>query len=85
MKIYIPSNNTQSMSTEVKNYFKFCSFYDLEQLIKSLTRVTCSTFSLTDHILATFPKRASQPGIIDVGLSDHQLIYIALENFHVPT
>ena len=42
---------------------------------KSPTRVTCSTSSLIDHILTTFPKSVSQQGIIDVGLSDHQLIY----------
>ena len=29
--------NTQSMSTEVKNYFQFCPLYGLEQLIKSAT------------------------------------------------
>ena len=47
----------------------------MKQLIKSPNRVTCSTSSLTDHILTTFPERVSQQGIIDVGLSDHQLIY----------
>ena len=47
----------------------------MEQLIKSPTRVTCTTSSLIDHILTTFPERVSQQGIIDVGLSDHQLIY----------
>ena len=49
--------------------------YGLEQLKKSPTRVTCSTSSLTDHILTSFPERVSQQGISDVGLSDHQLIY----------
>ena len=75
-QIYIfHQTNTQSMSPEVKNYFQFCSLYGLEQLIKSPTRVTCSTSSLIDHILTTFPERVSQQGIIDVGLSDHKLIY----------
>ena len=63
------------MSHEVKNYFQFCSVYGLEQLIKSPTRVTCSTFSLIDHIPTTFPERVSQQGIIDVGLSNHQIMY----------
>ena len=63
------------MSPEVKNYFQFCSLYCLEQLIKSPTRVTYSTSSLIDHILTTFSERVSQQGMIDVGLSDHQLIY----------
>ena len=67
--------NTQSMSPEVKNYSQFCSLYDLEQLIKSPTWVTCSASSSIDHILTTFPERVSQQEITDVGLSDHQLIY----------
>ena len=67
--------NTQSMSPEVKNYFQFCSLHGLEQLIKSPTRVTRSTSFLLDYILTTFPERVSQQGIIDVGLSDCQLIY----------
>ena len=29
------------------------------------------------HPLATFPERVLQQGIIDVGLSDHQLMYCA--------
>ena len=74
-KCIFHQTNTQSMSPEVKSYFQFCSLYGLKQLIKSPTRVTCSTSSLIDHILTTFPERVSQQGIIDVGLSDHQLIY----------
>ena len=74
-KYIFHQTNTQSMSPEVKNYFQFCSLYGLKQPIKSPTRVTCSTSSLIDHILTTFPERISQQGIIDVGLSDHQLIY----------
>ena len=74
-KYIFHQTNTQSMSPEIKNYFQFCSFYGLEQLIKSPNRVTCSTSSLIGHILTTFQERVSQQGIIDVGLSDHQLIY----------
>ena len=61
---------------------QFCSLYDLEQLIKSPNRVTCSTSSLIDHILTTFPEKVSQQGIIDVGLSDHQSIYCTRKFSH---
>ena len=74
-KYIFHQTNTQSMSPEVKNYFQFCSLYGLEQLIKSPTRVTYGTSSVIDHILTNFPERVSQQGIIDVGLSVHQLIY----------
>ena len=45
------------------------------QLIKSPTRVTCSTSSLIGYILTTSLNRVSHKGIIDVGYSNHQLIY----------
>ena len=32
--------------------------------------------ALTDHILASFPSRVSQKGVINVGLSDHRLIFV---------
>ena len=63
------------MSHKVNTYFQFCSLYGLEQLIKSLSQVTCIMPSLIDHILATLLGRVSKQGIIDVGLTDDQLIY----------
>ena len=59
----------------VKNYFDFCTMFGLKQLIESPTRITCSSSSIIDHILASFPDRVTQQGILNVGLSDHQLIY----------
>ena len=47
----------------------------MKQLIKCPTRVTCNSSSILDHFLASFPDRVSQSGVIDVGISDHQLIY----------
>ena len=44
----------------------------MEQLI---TLVTCNSSSILDHVLASFPDKVSQRGVIDVGISDHQLIY----------
>ena len=64
-----------SVPSDVKNYFDFCTMFGLKQLIKSPTRITCSSSSIIDHILASFPNRVTQRGILDVGLSDHQLIY----------
>ena len=81
-KYIFHQTNTQSMSPEVKNYFQFCSLYGLEQLIKSPTRVTCSTSSSIDHTLTTFPEGVSQQGIIDVGHFDHQLIYCTRKFSH---
>ena len=52
--------------------------FSLKQFIEVPTRVTCSSSTIIDHILASFPNKVSQQGVIDVGLSDHQL-YTALE------
>ena len=49
--------------------------FGLKQLIEVPTRVTCSSSTIIDHILASFPNRVSQQGVIDVGLSDHQIVY----------
>ena len=49
--------------------------FALKQLIEAPTRVTCSSPTINDHILASFPNRVSQQGVIDVGLSDHQIVY----------
>ena len=49
--------------------------FGLKQLIESPTRITCSSSSFVDHILANFLDRVTQQGILNVGLSDHQLIY----------
>ena len=71
-------NNTlvsATFSNDVKNYLKFCTIFGLIQIIKFPIRMTCSSTSLIDHILASFPERSSQEGVINVGLSDRELIY----------
>ena len=64
-----------SVPNDVKNYFDFCTMFGLKQLIESPTRITCSSSCIIDHILASFPDRVTQREILNVGLSDHQLIY----------
>ena len=72
--------NNISIPSDVKSYYEFCTFFSLHQLIKVPTRITCNSATIIDHILASYPERVTQQGIIDVGLSDHQLIF-AQENF----
>ena len=63
-------------SADAKKYHPFCTRHGLKQLIQQYpTRVTCSTSTLINHILASFPLRDSQKGVMNVGLSDHQLIF----------
>ena len=59
--------------------------FGFTQLIKSPTRITCNSTSLIDHMLASLPNRISQEGEINVGLSDHQLIYCTRKISRVKT
>ena len=59
----------------IKRYKEFCSLHGIEQLLTLPTRITNNSSSLLDHILTNSADRISQFGIVNVGLSDHQLIY----------
>ena len=64
-----------SSSALVKEYKEFCQTFSLTEIIKEPTRTICSTSTLLDHILTNSSEKVSQKGVIDVGISDHQLIY----------
>ena len=49
--------------------------HGLKQLIQSPNRVTCSNSTLIDHILTSAPSRVSQKRVINVGVSNYQLIF----------
>ena len=68
-------NKQKHIPNGIKRYKEFCSLYGLEQLISTPTRVTMNSSSILDHILTNSTDRVSQSGVIDTGLSDHQLIY----------
>ena len=63
-----------AVSDDVKNYPQFCTMFGLTQIIKSSTGITCRSTSLIDLILSSLFERICQEGVINVGLSDHQLI-----------
>ena len=60
----------------VSQYKLFCQRYSLEQIIKHATRTTCSSSTLIDHILTNSREKISQSNVIDICISDHQLIYL---------
>ena len=68
-------NKQKHIPNGIKRYKEFCSLYGLEQLISTPTRVTKNSSSILDHILTNSTDRVSQSGVIDTGLSYHQLIY----------
>ena len=70
----------------IKKYKEFYSMYGFKQLIDKPTRITENSASLLDHVLTNSKDRVSQSGVINIGLSDHQLVYctrkITREKYH---
>ena len=66
---------SQSIPNDIKKCYEFSTMFGLKQLTEVPTRVTCCSSTSIGHILASFPNRVSQQGVIDVGPSDHQIIY----------
>ena len=65
----------KEMPDLTRSYSEFCFTNSLEQIIARPTRVTDQSATLIDHILMNSPDKVSKSGVIDLGLSDHDLIY----------
>ena len=65
----------------VKNYIDHCFSYSLHQLIMESTRTTKHTNTPIDHILPNSPEKVIQSGVIEMGLSDHGLIYCSRKRY----
>ena len=75
--------NNKSVPSDVKSYQEFCTFFGLKQLIIVPTRVATGSSTIIDHVLASFPERVTQSGVIDISLSDHQLIYCTRKIYRI--
>ena len=53
--------------------------FGLNQFIESPNRINFSSSSIIDHILANVSDRVTQRGILNIELSDHQLIYYTIK------
>ena len=67
----------------IRRYREFCSTHGLKQIITSPTRVTENSSTLLDHILTNSIEKVSQYGVIDLSISDHQLIYCTRKTTHI--
>ena len=61
----------------VKKYMDLCFSHSLHQLIAEPKRTTEHTKTLIDHIFTNLVEKIIQSGIIEMGLSDHGLVYCA--------
>ena len=49
--------NSKSIPSDAKRYHEFCTFFGLKELIKIPARTTTSISTITDRVLARYPKR----------------------------
>ena len=57
------------------NYLEFCFSHSLEQITMSPIKTTDRTALLIDHELTNSFHQVNQSGVLDLGLSDHGLIF----------
>ena len=62
-----------------KEYLEFCFSYYFKQIITSSNRTTDRTVTLIDDALINSGHKVSQLDVIDLGLSDHDLIFCTQE------
>ena len=58
-----------------KSYRQFLNFFSCKQLIEEPTRITENSSSLLDHIFTNNVNKIYQSGVLNVGLSDHLIIF----------
>ena len=64
------------LSHDLKNYYQFCTMHRLKQVNTiSDSCNLCSASTLIDHILTSVPSIVTPKNVINVGVSDHQLIF----------
>ena len=76
---------SNTIQCDVWKYQEFCNVFNLKQLISCPTRITCSSSTIIDHILPSYPDRISRKGIIDIAVTDHQLIFCTRKTLKVKT
>ena len=75
LNINLSTNNKQPSSPLLKQYKDFLCTYGLKQLVKSPTRITCTSSSIIDHVITNSNEKVSECGVIDIGISDHEMIF----------
>ena len=71
----LSNSKLNSIPFIVTEYLDFAFSHSLKQLISTPTRTTENTATLIDHVLTNSPHKIIKSGVIEVNLSDHELIY----------
>ena len=68
--------NKSPLDSHTHRLKSLCTLYQLRQIINEPTRVTKSSATQIDLILLNNPESISNFGVIELGISDHSLIYV---------
>jgi hypothetical protein len=73
-------NYSLNQNTVCRTYHDTLSLYNFCQIIDTPTRITTTTSNILDHILCNTPEKICQSGTIDIGISDHMIIFCTRRN-----
>ena len=68
-------NRSSAIGPLINKYKEFCQKFSFTQLIRNPTCITSNSSTLLDHILSNSKYYVSYHGVIEIGLSDHQLVF----------
>ena len=71
----LSNSKLNSIPFIVTEYLDFAFSYTLKQSISTPTRTTENTATLSVHVLTNSPHKIIKCGVVEVNLSDHELIY----------
>ena len=71
----LSNSKLNSIPFIVTEYLDFTFSYTLKQSISTPTRTTENTTTLSVHVLTNSPHKIIKCGVVEVNLSDHELIY----------
>ena len=66
-----------------QSYHEVCIYFCIKAVNKSPNKDPTSSYTIIDHILESYQERVTQCGVIDISLSDHQLIYCTRKIFKI--
>ena len=75
---------SKSLERHCRHLLSLCEVYQFSQLIEQPARITETTQTLIDVILTNNPSRIVSSGVIQLGISDHNLVY-AIRKIAIPT
>ena len=74
-------SQTNPLHVSLQHYM---SMFGMTQIINTSTMITSTTSTILDLILISDPAKISQCGVLDIGLSDHQIIYCTRKCKKIP-